>query len=79
MKEEQLRLKRRMQLKRMEIKIQKAAEENFGYDPSYDWYHKLLETRSALSDMVSSADHNWWLVFEEYRYNENCKSLPVFI
>jgi len=68
-----------MQLKRMEIQIEKNVAWNFGYDPSDIWHHDLLDRRNDLSLIVSKTDPEWWAVYDRYRDAENCKRLMVFL
>jgi hypothetical protein len=72
-------LKRRMQLKRMEIQIEKNVAWNFGYDPSDIWHHDLLDRRNDLSLIVNKTDPEWWAVYDRYRDAENCKRLMTFL
>jgi hypothetical protein len=68
-----------MQLKRMEIQIEKNVAWNFGYDPSYVWHHELLDRRNDLSLIVSKTDSEWWAIYERFRDADNCKRLAVFL
>ncbi len=68
-----------MQLKRMEIQIEKNVAWNLGYDPSDIWHHELLDRRNDLSLIVSKTDPEWWAIYDRYRDAENCKLLMVFL
>ena len=72
-------LKRRMQLKRMGIRIEEAVSWNLGYDPSDIWYHELLDRRNDLSLIVSKSDPEWWAIYNRYQDADNCKRLMVFL
>ena len=72
-------LKRRMQLKRMEIQIEKNVEWNFGYDPGDIWHHELLDKRNNLSLIVRKTDPEWWAIYDRYQDADNCKRLMIFL
>jgi hypothetical protein len=72
-------LKRRMQLKRMEIKIEEAVSWNLGYCPSDVWHHELIDRRNDLSLTVSKTDPEWWAIYDRYRDTDNPKRLMVFL
>ena len=68
-----------MQLKRIEIQIEKNVAWNLGYDPSDIRHHELLDRRNDLSLIVSKTDSEWWAIYDRYRYDEKCKRLMVFL
>lgn len=72
-------LKRRMQLKRMEIKIEEAVSWNLGYCPSDVWFDELLDRRNDLSLIVSKTDPEWWAIYDRFRDADNCKRLMIFL
>ena len=72
-------LKNRLLLKRIEMKIEKAVHNNFGYDPSYPWYHELLDKRDELSEIVRSSDPEWWNVYQKFPYKDSYRKLMIFI
>jgi len=75
-------LKRRLQLKRFEIKLQEEIDNNFGYSPNNIWFDDLFEKRNELSLIVSKTDLKWWNLYQEYVQSDNLKvikSLPTFL
>lgn len=72
------RLKRRLQLKRVEIQIEEEVSWNFGYDPNTLWFNVLLEQRNELSSIVRESDPEWWEIYERFRMEDSCKNLMVF-
>ena len=68
-----------MQLKRMEIQIEKNVAWNFRYDPSDIWHHELLDKRNNLSLIVSKTDPEWWAIYDRYQDADNCKRLMIFL
>lgn len=72
-------LKRRMQLKRMEIRIGDAVSWNLGYCPSDIWFDELLDKRNDLSLIVSKTDPEWFAIYDRFRDADNCKRLMIFL
>ena len=72
-------LKRRMQLKRMEIRIEESVSWNLGYCPSDIWFNELLDRRNALSLSVSKTDPEWWATYDRYRDADKCRRLMIFL
>ena len=68
-----------MQLKQMEIQIEKNVAWNFRYDPSDIWHHELLDKRNNLSLIVSKTDPEWWAIYDRYQDADNCKRLMIFL
>ena len=71
-------LKNRLLLKSLELRIEKAVSDNFGYDPSYPSYTELLNARNQLSEIVKASDPEWWNMYEKFSYREACRNLMVF-
>jgi hypothetical protein len=53
-------LKNRMKLKRLEIKAQKACDDNFGYSPNYPWFDQLLDELDKVRTEVQQHDQEWF-------------------
>jgi hypothetical protein len=71
-------LKNRLNLKRLEILIQKEVNNNFGHCPNSEYLDKLLAERNEISAQVKANDPEWFKIYEDYEYREQCKKLPIF-
>lgn len=72
-------LKNRLRLKRIAINVHDAVEWNFGHDPHYDWFDKMLNERNALSEIVKTTDAEWWNEYDKVENDRGIKSLMVFM
>lgn len=75
-------LKNRMKLKRLEIKAQKACDDNFGYSPNYPWFDQLLDELDKVRIEVQQHDQEWFKnIYQstEYKDSLTCwKKMQIF-
>jgi len=68
-------LKNRMKLKRLEIKAQKACDDNFGYSPNYPWFHELLDKLDEVRTEVQQHDQEWFKnIYQPTEYKDSLTS-----
>lgn len=72
-------LKTRLQLKRIEVKIEYEVHLNFGYSPNDAQFDELVEKRNHLSDIARKNDPDWWDMYDLYKEKGNCKKIMVFL
>jgi hypothetical protein len=66
-KVEQKALKFQLKIKRNNVAIEDAVEENFGYSPNWPWFNKMLDENIAMINEMKTLDPIW---AENYlRYN----------